>query len=64
MVHIYRHSIGAYTMQDARKYISEHASRGIRGHLFNQLKENGSAIWFTKPDRQAEVDYPDKGAAE
>jgi hypothetical protein len=47
-------------MQDARKYISEHAAWGIRGYLFNELKENGSAIWFTKTDIESEYKYPDR----
>lgn len=47
------------TMKDARKYISEHSIYGIRGYLFNELKDSGSVIWFTKPDYEAEYKYPD-----
>lgn len=46
---------GSYS--DAKK----HAARGIRGYLFNLLKENGSAIWFTETDFKAECKYPDTG---
>lgn len=61
---IYRCHNGSFTMKDARKYISEHSIYGIRGYLFDQLKEKGSVIWFTKPDYEAEHKYPDKMAAE
>lgn len=61
MHHIYRHSNGAYTMKDARKYISEHAQYGIRGYLFENLMKNGSTIWFTETDVEAECNYHDRG---
>lgn len=41
------------------KYISEHSLYGIRGYLFENLKNNGSVIWFTKTDIEAECKYPD-----
>ena len=59
MHHIYKHSNGAFTMKDARKYIREHSTYGIRGYLFENLKENGYVIWFTKTDFEAEYKYPD-----
>lgn len=42
------------------KYISEHSLYGIRGYLFEKLKENGYVIWFTKTDVEAECKYPDR----
>lgn len=60
MHHIYKQPNGAYTMKDARKYISEHSIYGIRGYLFEKLKNNGSVIWFTKTDVEAECKYPDR----
>ena len=60
MHHIYKHSNGAYKMKDAQKYIREHSQYGIRGYLFNELKDSGSVIWFTKPDYEAEHKYPDR----
>lgn len=62
MRHIYKCSNGAFTMKDARKYISEHSSYGIRGYLFDELVKNGSTIWFTKTDFDVECKYPDKWA--
>ena len=61
MHHIYKHSKGAYTLRDARKYISEHAQYGNRIFLFDQLKEKGSVIWYTETDVEAEYKYPDRG---
>ena len=61
--HIYRHFNGAYTMKDARKYISEHAQYGIRGYLFENLIKKGSVIWFTETDFEAEYKYTDRGPA-
>lgn len=61
MHHIYRCSNGAFTMKDARKYISNHSQYGIRGYLFENLIKNGSAIWFTETDFEAEWKYPDRG---
>lgn len=61
MHHIYKHPDGAFTIKDARKYISEHSNYGIRGYLFDELKNNGSVIWFTKTDLEAECKYPDTG---
>lgn len=63
MHHIYKCYNGSFTIKDARKYISEHSIYGIRGYLFDQLKEKGSVIWFTKPDYEAEHKYPDKWEA-
>lgn len=60
MHHIYKCPNGAFTVKDARKYISEHSQYGIRGYLFENLKENGSVIWFTKTDVEAEYKYPDR----
>lgn len=59
MHYIYKCSNGTFTMKDARKYISEHSQYGIRGYLFEQLKEKCSVIWFTNPDVEAEYKYPD-----
>lgn len=59
MHYIYKCFNGVFTMKDARKYISEHSQYGIRGYLFDNLKENGSVIWFTKTDFEAEFKYPD-----
>lgn len=59
--HIYRCSNGAFTMKDARKYISNHSQYGIRGYLFENLIKNGSVIWFTETDFEAEWKYPDRG---
>lgn len=59
MHHIYNHSNGAFTMKYARKYISEHSKYGIRGYLFENLKNNGYVIWFTKTDLKPECKYPD-----
>lgn len=56
---IYKCDNGTFTIKDARKYISEHSIYGIRGYLFDQLKEKGSVIWFTKTDLEAEYKYPD-----
>lgn len=61
MHYIYKCFNGAFTMKDARKYISEHSNYGIRGYLFENLKENGYVIWFTEPDFVAEYKYPDRG---
>lgn len=58
--HIYKHPNGAFTMKDARKYINEHSQFGIRGYLFENLKENGHVIWFTRTDYEAEHNYSDK----
>lgn len=51
-----------FTIKDARKYISEHSPYGFRGYLFEKLKNNGSVIWFTNTDLEAECKYPDRGA--
>lgn len=61
MVHIrtQHYNNGAFTMKDARKYISEHSQYGIRGYLFEKLKNNSSVIWFTETDYEAECKYPD-----
>lgn len=32
---------------------------GIHGYLFENLKNNGSVIWFTKTDIEAECKYTD-----
>ena len=64
MHHIYKHSNGAFTIKDARKYISENSQYGIRGYLFNKLKDSGSVIWFTKPDYEAEHKYSNELAKE
>lgn len=32
----------------------------IRGYLFENLKNNGSVIWFTETDFEAEHKYPEK----
>ena len=61
MHHIYKDSNGAFTMKDARKYISEHSNYGIRGYLFDNLKNNGYVTWFTKTDFEAEYKYTDTG---
>lgn len=61
MHHIYRCSNGAFTMKDARKYISDHSQYGNRGYLFEKLIKNGSVIWFTETDFEAEWKYPDRG---
>lgn len=61
MHHIYKHPNGAYTMEYARNYIREHSQYGIRGYLFDNLKNNGFVIWFTKTDVETEYKYPDKG---
>lgn len=58
MHHIYKCPNGAFTMKDARKYISEHSPYGIRGYLFEKLKEKVSVIWFTETDVEAEYKYP------
>lgn len=47
--------------KEARKYISDHSQYGIRGYLFENLMKNGSAIWFTETDIEAECKYPDRG---
>lgn len=60
--HIYKHHNGAFTMKDARKYISEHSLYGIRGYLFENLKNNGFVIWFTHTDFEADYKYPETGA--
>lgn len=60
MHYIYKCDNGTFTMKDARKYISEHSQYGIRGYLFEQLKEKSSVIWFTKQDYEAEYKYPDR----
>lgn len=62
MHHIYRCSNGAFTMKDARKYISDHSQYGIRGYLFENLIKNGSVIWFTGTDFEAEWKYPYGGS--
>lgn len=59
MHHIYKRSNGAFTMKDDRKYNSDHSQYGIRGYLFENLIKNGSAIWFTETDFEAERKYPD-----
>lgn len=59
MHYIYKCDNGTFTIKDARKYISEHSIYGIRGYLFNELKDRGSVIWFTKTDVEAEYKYPD-----
>jgi hypothetical protein len=59
MHHIYKHPNGSFTMKDARKYISGHSLYGIRGYLFENLKNNGYVIWFTKTDIEAECKYTD-----
>jgi len=58
MHRMYKHPNGAFTMKDARKYISEHSQYGIRGYLFENLKNNCSVIWFTETDFKAECKYP------
>lgn len=58
---IYKYFNGAYTMKDARKYISEHAQYGIRCYLYERLSKEGSATWFTETDYEAECKYPDRG---
>ena len=60
MHYIYRCFNGDFTMKDARKYIREHSQYGIRGYLFENLKNNGSVIWFTKTDIEAECKYPER----
>lgn len=64
MHYIFRCYNGSFTKKDVRKYIREHSNYGIRGYLFDQLKEKGYVIWFTKPDYEAEHKYPDKRTAE
>lgn len=59
MHRIYKHHNGAFTMKDARKHISEHSQYGIRCYLFENLKNNGYVIWFTKTGLEAECKYPD-----
>lgn len=41
--------------------ISDYSQYGIRGYLFENLIKNGSAIWFTETDFEAEWKYPDRG---
>lgn len=59
--YVYKHPNGAYTMKDARKYISEHAQYGIRGYLFENLSKWGSTSWVTETDVESEFRYPDRG---
>lgn len=44
-----------YCMWVFNKYLKY----GIRGYLFENLKNNGYVIWFTKTDLEAECKYPD-----
>ena len=39
---------GKYTMKDIRYYLSLFAPYGIRGYLYNRLKEEGHISFFTE----------------
>lgn len=39
---------GKYTMKDIRYYLSFYAPYGIRGYLYNRLKEEGHISFFTE----------------
>lgn len=45
---------GKYTMEDIRYYLSFYAPYGIRGYLYNRLKEEGHISFFTEYSAIAE----------
>lgn len=61
MHYIYKCDNGTFTIKEARQYISYHSIYGIRGYLFDQLKEKALLFGLQNQTMKPNTSTPIKG---